>query len=164
MLSMASALFVVVFASPAVFPPDAVSVHEPTLWNVAIAPAAPEPAHVTGADATPAVPPDAAWLRSRPQRPAPLPAMYATLGGLQVLDAVSTYRIVQRGGTELNPVVEGAAGNAAAMLAVKALATAGTIYFTERAWKKHRRGAVILMAVVNGVAAAVVVHNLKKLP
>jgi hypothetical protein len=41
------------------------------------------------------------------------------------------------------------------------LSTVGSIYFTERAWKKNRKGAVVLMAVVNGVTAAVVANNLK---
>jgi hypothetical protein len=52
-------------------------------------------------------------------------------------------------------------GNSGAMLAVKALSTAGSILFAERAWKENRKGAVILMAVVNGVTAAVVANNMK---
>ncbi len=47
------------------------------------------------------------------------------------------------------------------MLAIKALSTAGTIYFAERAWKKNRKGAVILMAVINGVTAAVAARNIR---
>jgi hypothetical protein len=47
------------------------------------------------------------------------------------------------------------------MIAVKALSTAGSIYFTERAWKTNRKGAVVMMAIVNGVTAAVVAKNLR---
>jgi hypothetical protein len=47
------------------------------------------------------------------------------------------------------------------MLAVKAASTATSIYFTERAWKKYKKGAIALMAVVNGVTAAVAAHNLR---
>ena len=47
------------------------------------------------------------------------------------------------------------------MLAAKALSTAGSIYFAERAWKKNWKGAVILMAAINGITAAVLVNNLK---
>jgi hypothetical protein len=47
------------------------------------------------------------------------------------------------------------------MLAVKAVSTAASIYFAERAWKKNRKGAIVLMAAINGVTAAVVAHNLR---
>jgi Domain of unknown function (DUF5658) len=94
-------------------------------------------------------------------RPGALLGMYASLGVLQGLDLYSTRRAINAGAQELNPVVGKAAKNTAAMLAVKALSTAGSIYFTERAWKKNRKGAVVLMAIVNGVTAAVVAHNLK---
>ena len=102
------------------------------------------------------------WMLDAPtRRPAALPAMYASLGVLQALDVYSTRRAVNAGATELNPVMRPSAKNAGAMLAVKALSTAGSIYFTERAWKKNRKGAVVLMAVVNGVTAAVVANNMK---
>jgi hypothetical protein len=97
----------------------------------------------------------------RTARPAALPAMYAALGALQALDVYSTRRALNAGAVEANPVMRKATGNAGAMLAVKALSTAGSIYFTERAWKKNRKGAVVLMAIVNGVSAAVVANNLK---
>ena len=95
-------------------------------------------------------------------RPSVLPAMYASLGALQALDIYSTRRALKAGGTELNPVMRKSAGNSGAMMAVKALSTAGSIFFTERAWKKNRKGAVILMAVMNGVTAAVVANNMKQ--
>ena len=103
-----------------------------------------------------------AWMRDKTTtRPATLPAMYVTLGALQALDLYSTRRALNAGAVEANPVMRKASGNSGAMLAVKALSTAGSIYFTERAWKKNRKGAVVLMAVVNGVTAAVVANNLK---
>jgi hypothetical protein len=51
------------------------------------------------------------------------------------------------------------ATNHAASIAVKAAATAGAIFFTERAWKQSRKGAVILMTAINVATAAVVAHN-----
>jgi hypothetical protein len=102
------------------------------------------------------------WMLDAPQlRPAALPAMYASLGVLQVLDIYSTRKAINAGATELNPAMRSSSKNAGAMMAVKALSTAGSIYFTERAWKKNRKGAVVLMAVVNGVTAAVVANNMK---
>lgn len=103
-----------------------------------------------------------AWMQDGPaKRPAPLVAMYASLGALQALDVYSTRRALAGGGTELNPVMRKSAGSSGGMLAAKALATAGSVYFTERAWKKNRKGAMVLMAVMNGVTAAVVANNLK---
>lgn len=110
--------------------------------------------------ATPAV--LEAWMVDRPRtRPAALPAMYAVLGALQAFDVYSTRRALGAGANEANPLMRRAAGNSGAMLAVKALSTAGTIYFTERAWKKNRKGALVLMAALNGVTAAMAMRNVR---
>jgi hypothetical protein len=97
----------------------------------------------------------------RETRPLALPAMYATLGAMQVFDVYSTRRAVGTGANETNPLVRPTLGNSGLMLAVKALSTAGTIYFAERAWKKHRTGAVVLMAAINGVTAAIAMRNIR---
>lgn len=103
-----------------------------------------------------------AWMQDGPaRRPGALVAMYASLGVLQAMDVYSTRRAVAAGSTELNPIMRKSAGNSGAMLAAKAVATAGSVFFTERAWKKNRKGAMVLMAVMNGVTAAVVANNLK---
>lgn len=110
--------------------------------------------------ATPAVP--EAWTIDRSEsRPVVLPAMYAALGALNAFDVYSTRRAIGAGAHEANPVVRGAAGHSSAMLAVKALSTAGTIYFAERAWKKNRKGAVVLMAAINGATAAIAMRNVR---
>ncbi|CAN5666493.1 hypothetical protein BH23ACI1_BH23ACI1_32220 [soil metagenome] len=95
------------------------------------------------------------------RRPAALPAMYATLGALQALDIYSTRQALGAGAHEANPLMGKAAGNTGAMLAVKALSTAGTIYFVERAWKKNRKGAIITLAIINGATATIAAHNLR---
>ena len=101
-----------------------------------------------------------AWTADRQeQRPAALPVMYATLGALQALDVYSTRRAIGAGAGEANPLMKQASGSSGAMLAVKALSSAGTIFFTERAWKKNRKGAIIVMAAINGVTAAVAARN-----
>jgi hypothetical protein len=120
------------------------------------APSLSESAQVLGRSATPP-----SWLVDRGvSRPKALPAMYATLGLLQALDIYSTRNAIDAGGRELNPAMR-KASSSGAMLAVKALSTAGSIYFAERAWKKNRKGAVVLMAVINGVTAAVVANNVR---
>ena len=102
--------------------------------------------------------------RSRPQiapasRPGALIPMYASLGVLQGLDIYMTASAVQRGAVEANPVMKRVAGSEVASLVVKGATTAACIYFTERAWKHNRKGAVILMAAINVATAAVVAHN-----
>lgn len=94
-------------------------------------------------------------------RPAGVSVLYGTLGVLQALDVYSTRRAIGKGGTEINPLMKPAVGSQAGMLALKAASTAGAIYFAERAWKKNRKGAVVMMAIVNGVTAAVVARNLR---
>lgn len=95
------------------------------------------------------------------RRPALLPALYAASVALQALDAHSTITGLRRGATEANPLMNGVAGNPTALLAVKAGAAAGTIYFAEKLWKRNRVAAVVLMVAVNSVTAAVVAHNYK---
>lgn len=103
-----------------------------------------------------------AWMVDRREtRPLALPAMYATLGAMQAFDVYSTRRAVSRGANEANPLVRPTVGNSSIMLAAKALSTAGTIYFAERAWKKHRVGAVVLMAAINGVTGAIAIRNIR---
>lgn len=102
------------------------------------------------------------WQRDTPQaRPAALPVMYATLAALQVADVYSTRQALGATAYEANPLMRNASKHAGAMLAVKALSTVGTIYFAERAWKKNRVGALVLMAAINGVTAAVTARNLR---
>jgi hypothetical protein len=95
------------------------------------------------------------------KRPAALPVLYAVFGALQMADAYSTRRALNAGAVEANPFMKAAARNTGSMYAVKAASAAASIYLAEKAWKKNRKGAVILMAVVNGVTAAVVARNLR---
>jgi uncharacterized membrane protein len=95
------------------------------------------------------------------RRPGVLPAFYASLAALQVADVYSTRRAIGGGAAEANPLMRKASASSGAMVAMKAASTAGAIYFTERAWKKSRKGAIILMAAINGVTAAVVANNLR---
>ncbi len=96
-------------------------------------------------------------LSQRPKRPAMLPVLYGTYAGLQVMDMVSTRRAIAAGAHEANPLMK--KGGLGTTLAIKAASTAGTFYISERMWKKHRVGAIVLMAVVNGLSTAVVAHN-----
>lgn len=99
------------------------------------------------------------WRLER-ARPAALPVLYVGYGVLQGVDLWQSGRLVDSGARELNPVMAGATGHQAAMIAVKAATTAGTLYFVERLWKNdHRVAAIVTMVAVTGVSAAVVAHN-----
>ena len=92
-------------------------------------------------------------------RPSVLIPMYASLAVLQGFDIYTTSASIKRGAVEANPLMKPVAGRNMASILVKAAATAGSIYFTERAWKQNRKGAVILMTAINVATAAIVAHN-----
>lgn len=129
---------------------------------VAAAPATSLAAAIAAAAAPASDAPVERWMVDRTvSRPAAVTVMYGTLGALQALDAYSTRRALANGAGEVNPLLKDAAGNRAGMVAAKVLSTASSIYFAERVWKKNRKAAVVLMAVVNGVTGAVVARNLR---
>ncbi len=96
---------------------------------------------------------------SQVSRPTPLIPLYASFVALQGLDIASTAKAVSAGAQEANPLMKPVAGKSMASMAVKAAATAGSIFFVERAWKQNRKGAVVLMTALNIATAAVVAHN-----
>jgi hypothetical protein len=55
----------------------------------------------------------------------------------------------------MRPIVK----NSAAFVAVKAGATAGVIWASEKLWRKNRKAAVVFAGVVNAAMAAVVANN-----
>jgi Domain of unknown function (DUF5658) len=127
------------------------------LTGAVLFPVAPVESSIAEAPAPATASPDFSRIR----RPSLLPALYAANVALQAMDAHSTLTAIGNGAREANPVMKGVVGNRGALLAVKAGAAAGTIYIAERLWRRNRVGAIVLMAVVNGVTAAVVAHNYK---
>jgi hypothetical protein len=106
-------------------------------------------------DAGPAV---TLWtLSQRPKRPGMLPVLYGAYAGLQVMDVVSTRKALASGAQEANPVMQ--KGGMAATIGIKAASGVATVYVAEKMWKRHRVGAIVLMAAMNGVSAAVVARN-----
>lgn len=95
-----------------------------------------------------------------PTRPAALPALYASLAGLQAYDGYATLRGTSRGANETNPLVGGLAKQPAAFWTVKAASTLATVYFAEQLWRDHHRArAVWLMVAANGAMGAVAARN-----
>jgi hypothetical protein len=101
-------------------------------------------------------------LAPPPARPRPvaLMPMYASFATLQMLDYHSTTSAVSGGvAREANPLVQPVVEHPAGFIALKAGATAGIIWASERMWKKHPVGAVVFMVAANSAIAIVVAHN-----
>jgi hypothetical protein len=96
-------------------------------------------------------------LSQGPKRPVLLPALYGTYAVLQAMDVMSTKRALAAGAREGNPLMK--SGGMGTTLAIKAASGAATFYFVEKAWKKNRVGAIVLMAAINGASAAIVARN-----
>jgi hypothetical protein len=102
------------------------------------------------------------WAPASPERrPVALPVLYVSFAALQGLDAHTTARALGAGARERNPLIAGVGGSIGATLAVKAAAATATVVAVERLWKTHRTRAIVVMAVANGVTAAVAMHNLR---
>ena len=95
------------------------------------------------------------------KRPAMLPALYVTLGLMQAWDLASTSAALKAGAREANPAAAPFANNKGSMLGLKAVTTASTIFFAERAWKKNKVAAVVMMVAINGGMAAVAMNNMR---
>ena len=90
-------------------------------------------------------------------------SLYGSLAVLNAADVVTTRKVMARGGREMNPFMQEAAGNTMMMSGVKLATTAATVVMIDRISKKNRRAGVISAIVANGLMAAVVAHNLREL-
>jgi hypothetical protein len=95
------------------------------------------------------------------KRPALLPVLYLTLGTMQAWDLYSTSAALKAGAHEANPTAAAFSGSKGSLLGLKVATTAGTIFFAERAWKKNRVAAVVMMTAINGATAAVAMRNMR---
>jgi Domain of unknown function (DUF5658) len=113
------------------------------------------PAEVAATPALPVV----ATVPKATNSPA-IPLLYAGMIALQAMDIVSTHKALSRPGTyEANPVFGSVGGSLGAQIAMKAGATAGIIYLTERMRKTNKVGAIVTMVVLNSAYATLVAHN-----
>lgn len=126
--------------------------------------AADQPAPATRASLATA----AAQIPSAPIQPRPevkqtprglLPALYAGNITLQVMDTHSTFRALDAGLVESNPMMRWTTDHPVAFVSMKAAATATTILVAEKIRKKYPRRAALFMAGVNTAYAFVVLHN-----
>jgi hypothetical protein len=90
-------------------------------------------------------------------------AMYAGLVTVQALDAHSTLRAIDLGLREANPLMRWASGSPVAFVALKASATAATVFVTEKIRRKHPTRALVFVGAINAAYALIVAHNYRVL-
>lgn len=98
-------------------------------------------------------------VRAQERRPDSLIPLYVSFGALQALDIHSTWRAIDQGAVEANPVLKGVVGNQVGLVALKAAGTAGLIYASEKIWKKNRTASIVFMVAANSAMAWVVQNN-----
>jgi hypothetical protein len=104
-------------------------------------------------------PPAPLVLHRRLTDPAFVKKMYFGLGALHATDAVTTLVVINRGGREMNPLLQGAVGNPAALFAIKAGIVAGTVFAIENVRREHPVLATASLIAINGTLAAIAVNN-----
>jgi len=87
------------------------------------------------------------------------PALYGGLVTLQALDAHSTFRAIDAGHGETNPLMQWTVEHPLALVSIKAAATAATVLVAEKIRKRYPKRALVFMAAVNAAYAAIVIHN-----
>jgi len=89
-----------------------------------------------------------------------LPILYASYAALQAYDGYTTIAGVEHGARETNSMMNGLAGQRAAIWAIKGGVTTVSIVVAERLWKQHRRAdAIAMMVISNGLMAAIAARN-----
>ena len=87
-----------------------------------------------------------------------LKTLYVSYFSLQGADVYSTMISRGTGAREVNPIMD---GNLGQMMAVKAVTGLTTYYAVNRMAKTNKKAAIVTLAILNGVTAAVVAHNMK---
>jgi uncharacterized protein DUF5658 len=108
--------------------------------------------------ATVAAPVLDAWAHERAPASSALKVLYGSYGVLQGMDVYSTTVALRGGAREANPLMQTHMGQAMAFKAVMGLST---YYAVNKLSKKNRTGAIVTMAILNGVTAAIVANNMK---
>lgn len=99
----------------------------------------------------------AANASAQERRPAALVPLYLANVTLHGLDVHSTMRSLAAGNREANPLLNGLPIEG--VIGIKLAAAAGSVWLTERLWKRHRWTAVTVMIASNVAMTAVVANN-----
>lgn len=98
-----------------------------------------------------------------PARPTLLLPLYSSFATLAAGDGYLTWRVLQQGGIEQNPVAAPLATNAYAWTTFKVATSAALILAIERLRREHPRAAVWTMVLANASMTWVVWHNTRVL-
>jgi uncharacterized protein DUF5658 len=90
-----------------------------------------------------------------------LASLQATTIATQMLDVHSTYKALNAGAVEGNPVMGGLVKNRAAFIGVKAAVGAGLVYATHRIGQRNKVAAIAVAAAVNSAYFMIASHNYK---
>ncbi len=105
----------------------------------------------------------AALFESHPRSEALVP-LYWWLITLNAMDIRTTRQGLSSGrAREANPLMKPFVKNTGAFIGVKAGLTVGTIYFAERARRKHPKKVLVWMIATDAALAAIVAHNYRVL-
>ena len=88
-----------------------------------------------------------------------LGSLQAGIIATQLLDAHSTFRALDAGAVEGNPMMGALAKNRAAFVSVKAAMGAGLVYATHRLGQRNKMAAIAVAAAVNSAYAMIAAHN-----
>lgn len=86
-------------------------------------------------------------------------SLYATTIVVQGLDAHSTFRALDAGGKEGNPLIGSLAERRPAFIALKGAISTGTIYAARDLSKRHKVAAVLTLIGINSAYAALIANN-----
>ena len=86
-------------------------------------------------------------------------ALEASYIGLQALDVASTLSALDKGYVEGNPLMRGLTAHPAALIAVKAAATGGTVLLARRIAGRNRMAGILLTAALDGAYSYIVARN-----
>ena len=90
-----------------------------------------------------------------------LASLQATTIATQMLDVHSTFKALDAGAVEGNPVMGGLVKNRAAFIGVKAAVGAGLVYATHRIGQRNKVAAIAVAAAVNSAYFMIASHNYK---
>jgi len=97
--------------------------------------------------------------RAATDRSKALVPLYVSFVALQAADIHSTWRALNAGSVEMNPLLKGVSGNHIGLLAAKAAGTVAVIGVSEHLRTKNRTAAILLMVSSNAAMTWVVEHN-----
>jgi len=92
-----------------------------------------------------------------PKRPALLIPLYVSQVALQGADLHSTFRALDRGHVEANPMFRD--GDRSKMIGAKIAVATVPVLIAERLWKKNRAAAIAVMVTTNAALSLAVANN-----